>query len=74
VSTLEVKYQGKWESFSVSDGKSDVLRRQVNLDMGEIVSFLGKQLQGKRLRPTSRTYFEVLMLARRCVGLLGIRP
>ena len=72
MSTLEVKYQGKWHSFSIQDGRSDVLRRQANLDTGEIVSFLGKQLQGKRLKPTSRTYLEVLTLARRRVGLHGI--
>jgi len=41
------------------DGRSDVLRRQANLDTGEFASFLGKQLQGKRLRLTSRTYWEV---------------
>jgi len=38
MSPLEVKFQGKWQSFSIRDGRSDVLRRQVNLDTGEIRS------------------------------------
>jgi len=69
VSILQVKYKGKWQSFSIRDGRSDILRRQVNLDTGEIVSFLGKQLQGKRLKPTARAHLELSILARRCVLL-----
>jgi hypothetical protein len=69
MSTLEVQYKGKWRSFVLQDGKSDVLRTQANLDSGEIVSFLGKQLQGKRLKPGSARYQEVSRLARDCLGL-----
>lgn len=39
------------------------------MHIGEIVSFLSKQLKGKRLKHTSRTCFEVLTLAGRYVGL-----
>jgi hypothetical protein len=69
MSTLEVRYNGKWQTFSVEDGKSDVLRTAANLDTGEIVSYLGKQLQGKRLKPGSARYQEVSRLARDCLGL-----
>jgi hypothetical protein len=41
MSTLEVKYRGKWQSFSISDARSDVLRRQANLDTGEKVCRVG---------------------------------
>jgi hypothetical protein len=58
-------------AFFLGDDRSDVLHREANLETGEIASFLGKQLQGKRLKPTSKTYFEVLTLARRCVGFLS---
>jgi hypothetical protein len=67
MSTLEVRYHGKWRSFVIQDGKSDVLRWQIKSVTGEILSFLGKQLQAKRLKPTSRTYSELLILARRCI-------
>jgi hypothetical protein len=66
MSTIEIKYQGKWKSFTLQDGKSDVLRRTVDLDTGEMWSYLGKQLQGKKLKPGSDTYTQVLAIARRC--------
>ncbi|MBN2034920.1 MAG: hypothetical protein JW836_16770 [Deltaproteobacteria bacterium] len=68
MSTIEIGYKGKWKTFVLQDERSDVLRRRVDLDTGEVWSYLGKQLQGKKLKLGSYTYIEVIALAKRFVA------
>jgi len=64
MSTWDIKWNGKWRTFSVDDGYSDVLRREVNFETGEIVSYLGKQLQGRHVRHGSPDHKELMRMAK----------
>lgn len=66
MSILEVIKEGKRRTFHWKDGKSDSCVRVANLDTGEIWSYMGKQIFGKKIKPTSSLYDEIVGFANVC--------
>ena len=64
MSTIHVRKGGEATSMYVEDGMSQSLHRYVNLDTNEVISVLGKQIAGKKLKPGSKTWMEAIQLAK----------
>lgn len=66
MSILEVIKNGKRKTFAWNDGKSNSCTRVANLDTGDIWSYIGKQIFGKKLKRTTPLYDEIISFAEVC--------